>query len=468
MESTALYDRIIGAGTAALDGTLKTITSGAYSAGDTLSGVIQTAAGVTGAFSLLDTQITPTLSWRPAVNGNNLDLVASRVYNNDRLRAYLNPNQKSVAAMMQSAASSAGGDLDAVMSEIDAMTTYGGVAGAYSEISPEKLSGMAALSLANAQIELQNLQKEMMELRRQSDNSVLLTYNGEDWGRFNTAGQQSEGYDFFVSGGGTFADQDATQNQPGYTYNGGGITAGLDYRISDTTIGGYYGGYTRTGSNIGGTGGKINVNSISCGVFGIHTAGDFYLDIAFSTAWNFYDATRNIRFGTVDRKAKSDTWGRQFNSLAGAGYEFHYGNLVTGPTSTLQYSKAWIDGFAEKDADSLNLRISRQQTDSLQTGLGWGVEYELEIGKKKILPQLFASYQHEFLNDARLIEAGLAQGSDTFETETDGPTRNFSLIGAGLSAQLTDKIAANLNYRTKVGQRKYSAHTLEGSVRVSF
>lgn len=490
VESTSSYDKIVGASTATLDGTLKTTTTGTYALADTLSGVIETTGGISGSFSFLDTQITPTIIWEPDVNGNNLDLVATRDYNNDALNATLTANQKNVAAMMQLELPSATGDLATVKTAIDGLDTNAEVADVYSQVSPEKFAGIPSFSFSNAAMQFNNLQDHMYELRTgeamgfafdrgtgafRGDLSrakgMLLAYNGDEVERFVREvirEKEEKRSSLFINAKGNFGDQEATDSQPGFHYIAGGITTGLDYRLTEYMIGGFSLGYTRTSSDLGGSGGEIDVDSVSCGIYGTYYGSDFYIDGASIFTSNFYETEREIEFAGLSRKAKADTFGKQLDLSLGAGRDFYFKQLTTGPTATISYSKLWIDSFSESGADSLNLDISEQSAQSLQLGLGWRAEYELKIGEKTALPRLHVSYQHEFFNDIRAIEARLEGGSNIFQATTAKPTRNFALVGCGIAVGLTDSVSFNAGYEAQVGQRDYSAQSVYGNVHFVF
>ena len=491
VQSTSSYDQIVAITTANLEGTLKTITTGSYSIGDTLSEVINDWVDVTINFSFLDTQITPTIIWKPEKNENHhMDLVATRDYNNDVLKASLTPNQRNIAALAQALFPSATGDLATVKSAINSLSTNAEVADAYSQISGEKFNGLSSLAFTNTVTQLNSLQGQMQTLRtgvgrgmafnRNSGtfrgdlfNSVLLAYEGEDWVKFvprsDAKAREQGSLGLFVNTEGNFGDQESTDSQPGFHFSAGGLTGGLDYRLRENLIAGFDLGYTRTVSHLGGSGGEADVDSLSCGIYGTYFGNNYYLNAAGSYSYNFYDLERNLIFGGLDRKAKADTDGRQWDLFLGTGYDFHLRQLTTGPTASLKYSKLRIDGFTETGADALNLSISKQEAESLQSGLGWRVEYEFKFGKNTLLvPQAHVSYQHEFLNDSRSIEARLAQGGDVFQVTTDKPSRNFALVGLGLAAKLGGSASLNFGYEAQVGQNNYIAHSIEGGISLYF
>ena len=90
-----------------------------------------------------------------------------------------------------------------------------------------------------------------------------------------------------------------------------------------------------------------------------------------------------------------------------------------------------MNGFTESGAGSLDLNVNSQSANSVQTGLGMRLSRPFQSGTTLILPQIYAFYQHEFANDSRGLDARLAQAGRTFAFQTDSPSRDFAVLGAG-------------------------------------
>ncbi|MFA6142068.1 MAG: autotransporter domain-containing protein [Candidatus Omnitrophota bacterium] len=479
---------IIGAAT--LGGTLKTTTTGSYALGDVLTDFIQTTGGVTGTFDTLDTPITPTIIWKPLVGGDDIDLVATRDYDNYPLRQFLNDNQRNVASVMQLVLPAATGDLAVVKNAIDGLSTNAQVADAYSQTSPDRLSGIPNIAFTSATMQFANLQSHMEELRTGiprgmsfntftgsfagnllKQDRVLIAYDGDDWAKFsresNTHAATDKKFGFFINGEGDFGNQGAFTNEPGFDYVSGGVTAGFDYKLLNGLIVGADVGYLRTSSSLGGAGGSIDIDSISYGLYSTYSWKILYLDLAAQFASNIYHTDRKINFGGLDRNAKANPFGQQWTIAGGTGCDFHVKSLVTGPTLTMKYSQLWIDSFLESGADSLDLDVSAQDAQSCQFGIGWRAEYELRIDKHVLFPEAHISFQHEFLNDSRSIEAKLA--GSVFNTSTgENKSPDFCLLGCGMAFRLTNSVLFNVQYQAQVGQYKYVAQNVNGNVKIYF
>ena len=92
--------------------------------------------------------------------------------------------------------------------------------------------------------------------------------------------------------------------------------------------------------------------------------------------------------GTINRTAKANTSGNQFQAGGETGYDFKVGNAIVGPTVSLQYATQTTGGFTESNAGALNLRVASQTADSLQTGVGARASYKAKVGNVTVKPQL--------------------------------------------------------------------------------
>jgi outer membrane lipase/esterase len=183
---------------------------------------------------------------------------------------------------------------------------------------------------------------------------------------------------------------------------------------------------------------------------------------------NLFSLERQISFGGLSRTAKSAPTGNQFNAYAEAGYDLRLHRLVATPVVSLAYSSLWVNGFSESGAGSLNLRVSPQQAASLQTGVGGKLALPLKRGAVVLVPQAYATYQHEYLDNSRGLDARLSQAGSSFTFQTDSPSRNFCLLGASLAVLTPKRLQVQLDYNAEVGRGTYTAHSLSGGVRWQF
>ncbi|MCL4501855.1 MAG: autotransporter outer membrane beta-barrel domain-containing protein [Deltaproteobacteria bacterium] len=185
-------------------------------------------------------------------------------------------------------------------------------------------------------------------------------------------------------------------------------------------------------------------------------------------ALNLFSLERNLTFGGLNRQATSSTTGNQINAYGEAGYDLKAGSLVVTPVVSLAYSGLWVDGFTEGGAGSLNLKVESQHADSLQSGVGAKIAVPLKRNSTVVVPQVYATYQHEFSDNSRGLDARLGQGSSPFVFRTEQLGQDFAVVGAFVTIMPKKNFSVQLNYNAEVGRAKYTAHMINAGVRWEF
>jgi outer membrane autotransporter protein len=102
----------------------------------------------------------------------------------------------------------------------------------------------------------------------------------------------------FVTGIGEFTDVDSTDNASGFYLSTGGVTFGVDYRLSPNFAIGMMGGYAHTNGDFA-QGGSLDVNGGKIGLYATAFSGGFYVDAAATGGLNDYDTHRTALLGTA-------------------------------------------------------------------------------------------------------------------------------------------------------------------------
>ncbi len=490
--SATNYDRInvSGApGNATLGGTLAPVLLGGYkpAKNQVFSNIITATGGVTGTFA----NIVSPFPWNVLYHTNSVDLVSLfSVYRNFTDPAlHLTGNQQNVGRMLNALADTASGDLAEVLATLSELPDSQ-VGQALQQLSPDKGSALPTLSFASSLMQGRSLINRMNFLRRPGGGALaggslsgrlgmsysrlsglMLAYNGASLGSLFRGRPQTDGrlpWGLFTNFVGVLGTQDTTANQTGYSYHTFGFNSGLDYRFRDDLVLGVGSGYYHTAAYFKSSGGDAEMNSIPFYAYGVYHPGAFYLMGSLGYTVNIYELARRLAFGTVNRRAKSSFTGSQFNLNAETGYDFTMKRLIVTPAVNLNYSKAWVPGYTEYGADSLNLRVAAQDADSVQTGVGARLTLPFKAGDAQVIPEVSAFYQHEFSNHSRGLDARLNQAGSTFTFKTDAPARDFAVLGAGVNVGVKKNLFLQANYNAEVGRRRSTAHYLNAGLRWEF
>jgi autotransporter-associated beta strand protein len=347
-------------------------------------------------------------------------------------------------------------------------------------IAPTQISSINA-SVSIGKVQTSNIGQRMLNIHAGSTgfSSSGFTLNGEapTFGNGLAGETGAEGksgpsvlapipenrWGFFVTGLGEFTNVDSTQNANGYDVNTGGITLGVDYRVTPYFAVGLLGGYAHNNVSLVG-GGNIDVNGGTFGAYATLFGNGFYLDAAVTGGPSGYDTHRTALVGS----ANGSTEGADLNVVVSAGYDWRHGNFSIGPTASFAFGYVGLDGFSETGSLA-PLKFPDQNTESETTTFGAKATYEWKIGKITLIPQVSAGWQHEYGSVAYQVVAGFASGAGTNFT-VNGPAigRDSLLIGAGVSMIWSDRISTYVFYDGDVARTNYDSHTVTGGFRITF
>ncbi|MCX5818130.1 MAG: autotransporter domain-containing protein [Proteobacteria bacterium] len=483
--STTSNDLLAINGAADLNGILQTSWSGGYTpAIRTKFGTILTASsGITGQFTSLLTNITPTVLFKPKYDiPNQIYLMVERDYTNQNLLLYLTANQRAVGSMLNSVGNTATGDLDTVLHVIDDLPAYG-----LDQLAPRGSEAISGMGISGASFQTGNLSERLSDLRRGirglsftglyyrntdfiangKETPVLLASAGSDLTGMLPSGV-NERWGFFVKGNIVSGDQKDSPDRTGYDFTSAGVTVGSDYRFTGNFIAGLMLGINTARANVDSMGSKVKTNGYTLGTYGTYYDNGFYIDGSISYGLTDYDNTRRIVFPGLDRTATSSPDGNQITAYGGTGYEFRMNRWMITPTVSFQYTKLNTDSYTEKGAGAINLDVDRQNTESLQGNIGGRISFTWQTDSAVIMPGIRASYGYEFLRGSQNITSRLAQGSSPFSIETMSPDRNFISLGAGITAFTVRDMSVYINYDVQIGENKYVAQSVNAGLRVGF
>jgi outer membrane autotransporter protein len=348
------------------------------------------------------------------------------------------------------------------------------------KISPDGLTAFYEISFSNANVQRLNLEGRLDDLRSGSNGfSSNMKLNGATTGpegKASVDGQSSKSpaeqalepgpenrWGVWVTGFGDFVNVDSDSNGKGYDFTSGGVSLGVDYRITDQLAIGAMGEYAYTWTSLKPSG-DIDVNSGRGGVYATWFNHGIYLNGAIYGGHNVYSSSRS----TLGGMASGGTGGAEYSAFISGGYDFHCGHLTVGPIAALQYTYVSIDSFSEKGSLA-PLDIHSQSAESLRTDIGLRAYYIWQIAKVLVEPSLRAAWEHEFKYSALPITAGFAGipgPSATFFGPSEG--HDSAIVSAGLSVHWTPTIATYVNYDGQLGRDRYDSNAVTGGVRISF
>jgi outer membrane autotransporter protein len=348
-------------------------------------------------------------------------------------------------------------------------------------ISPEELASIFNIGVSLANIQTANLERRMDDIRKGSrgfsasgfviDGSTP-NFSGSLAGPTGPEGKSGPSvmqstpenrWGVFVTGLGEFTNVGDTSNAHGYDLTTGGLTLGVDYRVSPNFAIGLTGGYAHTNAELVDNG-NLEVDGGKIGLYATAFGGGFYVDGAVIGGFNDYDTDRTALLGT----ARGSTDGAEFTALVASGYDWKIGGLSIGPVANFQYTYVDFDGFTESGSLA-PLKFNSQNADSIRTSVGLKTSYDWKVGSVVVRPEFRGAWQHEFGDSEYSIVSRFANGAGSSFT-VNGPKigRDSLLIGAGAAVLLSDRISIYAYYDGELARTNYVSNNVSAGLRVTF
>jgi outer membrane autotransporter protein len=464
---TGQHDSLNVSGHATLGGTLQLLSTGGFvpKQGDKLS-IVTAAGGISGEFANV-------------LNGFSAFRIELLYGSNSVILDFLSalftpfaktPNQIAVANVLDRV--STGPRESSLLSFLEREPTIN-LPADFDKIAPDELSSLYEISFSFANVQEANIENRLSDIRsglsgfnsslslagspapivdgksgKTIEKNPVLTPAAENrWG-------------VFVTGKGEFVNVNGDSNSPGYNFTTAGVTIGIDYRLTDHFALGLAGGYAYTDNNLVDSG-RATVNSGRGGVYATYFTDCFYLNAYAGGGYNNYD----VRRAGLQGFATGSTDGAEFNGFFGAGYDLHLGSHITvGPIASLQYTSVHLSGYQESGSLApLDIRSDTQE--SLRSNLGLRLVSSWQVGPFLVIPELRASWQHEFKYSALPITAQFASGADApFTVHGPGIGHDSALIHSAIEVRWNDRWSSFVGYDGNVGRAGYDANAVSGGL----
>jgi outer membrane autotransporter protein len=296
-------------------------------------------------------------------------------------------------------------------------------------------------------------------------------FGGTDMKDMRVNTQPTDRWSSFIAGDVILADLSHNANLEDANYTTGNVTAGVDYRLDEHfTVGALF-GYSHTDATLDSRGSSATVDSYSPGIYASYVDKGWYGNGLATYGRNSYSSDRNVNLAGLAGDNHGGTSGNQGTVNLTGGYEIQRGAFKFGPVASVQYVHLSIDSMQEQGPTALD--IQSQDEDSFRSQLGvegrFAANVNTPFGRVGLTPHASLSWQHEYLDDSRGINAQFSgTGGGSFTTQTDNPDRDAAFIDVGLDATVSKNVTVFVDYQTQVGQQNYFAQSAEGGVKIGF
>ena len=260
-------------------------------------------------------------------------------------------------------------------------------------------------------------------------------------------------------------------NSSTLTYNVGGAAAGIDYRFDPRFLVGLGVGYTHGTQWVNSFTGQGWTDLVSVAAYGSFTQAGFYADALAGYAYFNNQMQRQIQIpGLQQRTASGSTGANQFLAQVETGYKLGVWDMASvTPFARFQTSSTTQNTFTESGANSLNLNVAQQTTNSLRTVLGAEFGSSIPLGSERTLGlSLRLGWQHEYAYTGRPITASFAGApSASFTVYGATPTRDAAIVGFSAMTNVAAATQLYLRYDGELASGTDN-HALTAGLRMSW
>jgi len=402
----------------------------------------------------------------------------------------VNPTQRDMASALFTACTTGPTLTNGLQTRCDSIaaeTDVNAQLNAVDEVSPEQVgaAGTEATRVSGGQLSQINstLSSRMASVLGGAVAGVQTQFNGE-WADLLSQRSGAAGSDdtamgsrlgAFLSGNYQFGEVDTTFEAVGFDFDLGGVTAGLDYRVTDSVVLGGAFSYMRSEASFDDSAGDSEANSYNGSIFGLfNPTPELYLSGIVTIGGVDYDLTRRIQYtvtgDAVNARTNADTTGVQFSFAGEIGYDYRAKAFTASPYFGVESRRLNLDAYDESGGAGWAAAVDDQEINSLTSQIGARMSYAISTEMGVLLPQVRGEWVHEYSDDGRDIGAHFVNdpARNRFNIKTEDPDRNYGTVGADLSMTFAGGFSAFAAYEALVGYEDVSSHEFTLGGRVEF
>lgn len=226
-----------------------------------------------------------------------------------------------------------------------------------------------------------------------------------------------------------------------------GVSGGVDYRFSDTFVGGIGIGYGRDRTDIGSNGTESTGSAYSAAIYGsFEPVEGLFIDGLIGGSLLAFDSRRFVT-ATGDFATGSRSGSQLFGSLSAA-YEVRDEAWLISPYGRVEMARSWLAGFTESGGGIYGLTYGEQTVDTLSGIIGIRASHAFGTDWGTVTPGVRAEYSHDFqgTSQARLGYTDLGTLPYIVDTGPDG--RDRVTIGLSLDLDFAGGASLGIDYST--------------------
>ncbi|MEN6426171.1 MAG: autotransporter domain-containing protein [Phycisphaerales bacterium] len=441
------------------------------------------AGYVDGEFDVLDTALLDF-----SISDANLTYEESSVWLYLTAASFDDPNiactynQRQVAGALQDIGGEGGNDVTDALQDLE---TPDEVRHAYDQLSGQTRTAVAPMAIAGSSKFLGTVTSRVQTVRTglvagAFDSSPVAAAGPDQAVGTSSQDAAARGQTFAVGNGsmvladrrwgmwgrgyGLFGDRETDGGVPGYAYSIYGGSFGVDYQWTESFLAGLVGGTSRGDADFGGSRDNTDFDAAHIGFYGSLAQGPWAVDSVVTYANLDYETERFVDL--LGEKLKGNFDGSEFAAYVEGSRSYDLSpRLRLAPLASLQYTYVSLDSYTETGGVSA-LSFEDQTHESIRGSLGARLTRRMieSAGDFRADLQLRGRWVHEFGDTQSSVDSSFASDPTVvFNVRDEDISRDSAVLGAGLSAEMSKRTRAYLDYDTRLNSDE-SVHVLSASL----
>jgi len=287
---------------------------------------------------------------------------------------------------------------------------------------------------------------------------------------------------FWIAPVAVFCNQEHLKNLRGYRATSPGIIIGIDSQPNSRTITGVVAAYTntnmhwkRTHSKVG----KAHIQSAYFGCYGTYLNDCFYVNASVIGSYEWYKVRRHLHVFThlhkdVDlrdrlprerrdprlvhffkRTAKNRHKGYAVNSHLGTGLQLAFGILKVEPFANVDYDFVDQDGYRERGANALDLRVKANRAHLLRSEAGATMSYCIPYNCAKFRPSLSLSYVRKDILQGDKFYSEFIRKDEYLTSTGTKKALQFVSPSLGIEVLFSNNYIFSINYTAEINSQAW-------------
>ena len=417
--------------------------------------ILNATDGVSGKFTNVTTDLaflSPTLNYDAnsvyltlIKGGNYCDVATTR-------------NQRALCGVLENAAGGATGDLQTVISTLNSLSA------AQARAAFNSIGGASIAHLRRAGVAFVNGFGDMLSRRLHSmatadaaraNGPIMLAAvdRPSDIGMadYGMSGQPAARHGLWMRAHGLWQDYDGDRDMAGSKLSGGALTIGADTRLKNDWVVGVSFSAGRTNLEFDGIDDDGYARGRAIGAYAGFTSGAWIYRGHLAYAWYDNHMEREVLVGGLTNTVESDFDSHSILLHGEASVDLPMGGWTLQPLIGMQVLHARSDGFTEKGAGGLNLKVDADRSTSVRTLIGAKTVHD--FGKLRIEPRLVWSHDFGDINEPVKARLAAAPAAGSFQSYGAEAKRDSLIAGLGVSGEVRKGVSlfgdVQLNYNSR-------------------